>query len=111
MITLNNITREAAATCLIATAGDGKRFVFYEDAFLDWDYREDKARYTARAFCPDDPPDEDGHRPGYDLYFEIVNPDAEDAAETCDWDAVADYRENGNWIDRETAAALAVLAR
>lgn len=90
---------------------DGKRFVFYEDAFEDWNYNRSTFWFTARAFSPDDEPDEDGYRPCYDLHFEVTNPEAEDAEYACDWDVISEYEENGDVIEAETVKTLISLVR
>lgn len=100
----------AAETSPVVKA-DGKRFVFYEDAFEDWNHATNTFRFTARAFSPDDVPDEEGYRPCYDLHFEVTNPEAEEAEDACDWDVISEYEENGDVIEAEAAKTLIDLVR
>lgn len=92
MIKLTNEVKYTAEYTPIAVAEDGKRFVFLCDAFWDVDF------YRARAFCPDDVTDEDGDRPTYDIYFEIIDTECTDEANACDWEVVYNYEENGDYI-------------
>lgn len=110
---LTEATKLAAKQSPIATAEDGKRFIFCSDAFLDWDENLDNEFkwYTATAFSPDDAPDEDGVYPCYDIYFEICKAKAEREEDACNWENVAAYKENGDWITMEDAKALSQLAR
>lgn len=107
---ITQATRFAAETSPVLKT-DGKRFVFYEDAFDDWDYSKNTFRFTARAFSPDDEKDGDGYRPCYNLHFEVTNPEAEDAGYACDWDIISEYEENGDVINDEDAKVLISLVR
>ena len=53
---------------------------------------------------------EDGDRPTYDIYFEIINTECTDEANACDWESVYDYEENGDYIDEDAATVLTELA-
>ena len=108
---LTQAMKNTAATTPITTAKDGKRFVLYEDAFFDRNPYSGEERYIARAFCPDDAPDEDGDLVCYDIHFEITNPDAEEDEFACDWDVIASYEENGDIIEAEDAKVLVSLVR
>ena len=103
MIKLTNEVKYTAEYTPIAVAEDGKRFVFLCDAFWDGDF------YRARAFCPDDTPDEDRDRPTYDIHFEIINPECADESNACDWESVYDYEENGDYIEGDVVAVLMEL--
>ena len=76
MIELTNELKNTARYSPVAIAEDGKRFVFLCDAFYS-SYEigvYDKTEvYKAKAFCPDDTPDEDGDLTTYDIYFEVIN--------------------------------------
>ena len=108
---LTEAIKLAAKQSPIATAEDGKRFIFCSDAFLDWDEHSNFKWYATTAFSPDDAPDEDGLYPCYDIYFAICNPKAEREEDACDWENVAAYKENGDWLTMEDAKALSQLAR
>jgi hypothetical protein len=103
MIKLTNEVKYTAEYTPIAVAEDGKRFVFLCDAFWNGDF------YRARAFCPDDTPDEDGDRPVYNIHFEIINPECADESNACDWESVYDYKENGDYIEGDVVAVLMEL--
>ena len=103
MIKLTNEVKYTAEYTPIAVAEEGKRFVFLCDAFWDVDF------YRARAFCPDDVTDEDGDRPTYDIYFEIIDTECTDEANACDWEVVYNYEENGDYFEGDAVAVLMEL--
>ena len=50
---------------------DGKRFVLMQEAYIDGP-ADSRGYYVADAFCPDDPPDENGFIPVYEVYWDIA---------------------------------------
>lgn len=113
MIELTKELKNTAQYSPVAVAEDGKRFVFLCDAFYssyDIGVYDKTEVYKARAFCPDDTPDEDGDLSTYDIYFEVINWGGEDEADRCDWESVYDYCERDDYISKQDADVLTELA-
>ena len=67
----------------------GETYVILDDAYLEND-SFGEAVYFANAVKINDEIDGDGYAPLYQIKWEIINPEAEDGADACDWD----YAEN-----------------
>ncbi len=67
-----------------------------------------EAYFTARAYCPDDPPDEDGNTRTYQVFWDIFDgydfANGDDGA--CDWENISRYREDGSVTPEELKKAM-----
>ena len=74
---------------------EGGKYILIQDVYLDGRTMDD-AEYFADAIKAGDDPDEDGYVPIYRVKWEIINPDAEDEGDKCDWwGSPADVRKIG----------------
>lgn len=63
---------------------EGEKYILIQDVYLDGIM--DNAAYFADAIkVGDDDPDEDAYVPIYKVKWKIINPDAEDEGDKCDW--------------------------
>lgn len=87
-----------------------KNFFLLCDPYIDG---IGKPYFTASAFCPDDPPDEDGNTMNYRVFWDVFEgydfANGDDQA--CDWDNISRYHNDGMGVtpeDREKAMQLDV---
>lgn len=102
---ITNEMINAATYNLTCTAEDGKVFQPIEDAYFEQNAYSGESYYIAKAISPDDP--EDGDVPVYEIKFAIINPEAEEAENACDWSVVDDYKK----IDYMAAEDAKVLLK
>ena len=84
-----NITPAAQAIINRLTANGtvtygGRLYVLLEQAYLDWNPNNGYQWYTARAICPEEI-DLDGWCSTYRITWDILNEDAENEEDACDW--------------------------
>ena len=58
-------------------------------------------QYEAKAICCDDEPNADGIMPAYELIWNIMDEEAENEEDCCNWDAPDEIREIGGYIADE----------
>lgn len=69
------------------------KYVLIQDAYLDG--TGDDAAYFADAIKASDEPDEDGYIQIYEVEWKIINPEAEDEGDRCDWEHPVDVDATG----------------
>ena len=79
---------------------EGAKYILIQDAYLSNEGGYGDAAYFADAIKVGDTPD-DGDVSLYTVEWDIVNKEAEDEADACDWDTPADVRDDGATIDLE----------